>query len=356
MNQEEIKKYLITQNTSIKDAMKQSDLCGSKILFVTDEDHLFIGSLSDGDIRRSILADGLLDKPVIEICNKKPYTVSDDYDIDDVKKLMLEMQLDCIPVVSSDNKITELLFWNTVLGSDKKKENKESISAPVVIMAGGKGTRLAPFTNILPKPLIPIGNKTVLEIIMDKFQEHDVKKFYLTVNYKSRIIKYYLEELMPDFNVEFIDEDQPLGTAGSLRLLKGKMNECFIVTNCDIIIDADYAEVLKYHITKENDISMVVSLKHYKIPYGICNIENGDNLVSITEKPEFSYFINTGMYVLKPGVLDLIPENKFYHITDLIEDVKAKGGKVGTYPISEKAWIDTGEWEEYKKAIKLFDV
>ncbi|CAN5667427.1 nucleotidyltransferase family protein [soil metagenome] len=356
MSQPDISKYLITESTSIKDAMKQSDISGSKILFVTDHEHFFIGSLSDGDIRRSILSDGILDKAVIDICNKKPFTVSESYDLEDVKTLMLEMQLDCIPVIDALNKVKELLFWNTVLGTDKKKEKKEKITSPIVIMAGGKGTRLAPFTNILPKPLIPIGNKTVLEIIMDKFKEHDVDKFYLTVNYKSRIIKFYLEELMPELKVEFVDEDKPLGTAGSLKLLHGKINECFIVTNCDIIIDADYAELLNYHKSKDNDISMVVSLKHYKIPYGICNIENGDNLVSITEKPEFSYFINTGMYVLKPEVLELIPDNQFYHITDLIEEVKARGGKVGTYPISEKAWVDTGEWEEYKKAIRLFDV
>ncbi len=336
--------------------MKQSDSSGSKILFVTDEKLNFIGSLSDGDIRRSILSDGLLNKAVKNVCNKKPFTVDENYDLDAVKKLMLDMQLDCIPVIDSENKITELLFWNTVLGSDKKKEKKEKITSPVVIMAGGKGSRLAPFTNILPKPLIPIGNKTVLEIIIDKFADHSVEKFYLTVNYKSRIIKYYLEELMPDFNVEFVDEDKPLGTAGSLRLLKDKIKECFIVTNCDIIIDADYSELMKYHKAKNNDISMVVSLKHYKIPYGICNIENGDELKSISEKPEYSYFINTGMYVLKPEVLELIPENEFFHITDLMEAVQKNGGKVGTYPISEKSWIDTGEWDEYKKAIKMFDV
>ena len=231
-----------------------------------------------------------------------------------------------------------------------------TIDLPVVIMAGGKGTRLDPFTKILPKPLMPIGDKTVVEMIIESFVEYGIKLFYLSVNYKSKIIKSYFEELNPPYRVEYIYEDKPLGTAGSLKTLYGKLNGSLLVTNCDIIVKTDYADLVDFHFENKNDITLVASLKNYNIPYGVCEIENGGLLTRIMEKPEFNFLVNTGMYVLQAETLELIPDNELFHITHLIETVKEKGGRIGVFPISENAWIDTGQWAEYKKALQQLNL
>ena len=218
-------------------------------------------------------------------------------------------------------------------------------------MAGGKGTRLEPFTRILPKPPIPIGNKPIIEIIIDKFREYRIDRFYLTVNFKSKMIKSYFDELSPDYSLHYLEESKPLGTSGSLKYLEGQISETFMVSNCDIIIDADYNEMVKYHREQGNLITMVASLKHYHIPYGICEIENGGTLKGIKEKPEYGFLVNTGMYVVEPKALNYLKKDEPLDFTQLIELIQKDGQKVGVFPVSEKSWLDTGEWEEYKKSL-----
>jgi len=209
-------------------------------------------------------------------------------------------------------------------------------------MAGGKGTRLDPFTKVLPKPLIPIGERTIIDIIMDKFYQNGIKEFYISINHKSRMIKSYFEEANTKFIIHYLEENQPLGTAGSLKLLEGKIEGSLLVSNCDIIIDTDYSEIIEFHEKKKYDMTIVGSFRHYVIPYGVCEISNGGSLKEIREKPEYDFLVNTGMYVLEPDVLVPIPVNKFYHITDLINEYLKRQEKVGVYPISEKwyqIWI-----------------
>jgi len=182
--------------------------------------------------------------------------------------------------------------------------------------------------------------------------EYQVECFYLSVNHKANIIKSYFEELNPEYNLEYLYEDKPLGTVGALKQLEGKIKDNLILTNCDIIIDTDYCDLYKHHIKNKNDITLVASVKHYNIPYGICKIENGGTLINIKEKPEYDFLVNTGMYVLNSDILQYIPKNEFFHITHLIEKIKKMGRKVGVYPISENSWVDTGEWAEYKKAVE----
>ena len=227
-------------------------------------------------------------------------------------------------------------------------------------MAGGKGTRLDPVTKVLPKPLIPIGDKSIIKIIIDRFCEYGIKKFYITLNYKSRMIKAFFEDLNSSlkskYNIVYIDEIKPLGTGGSLKLLQNKIQGPFFVSNTDILIEADYSEILKFHIENKNDITLVASIKNFDIPYGVCEIENGGTLLKIREKPEFSFLVNTGMYIVNSDMIRIIPRNQLYHLTHLMEDVKARKGKVGVYPISDKSWIDIGEWEKYRKALELFEI
>jgi NDP-sugar pyrophosphorylase family protein len=225
---------------------------------------------------------------------------------------------------------------------------------PVVIMAGGKGSRLQPFTKILPKPLVPIHEKPIIEHIIERFLEFGCYDFHLTLNYKGRILKAYFEELEPDYQIHFVDEEEPLGTAGSLRFLLGEFTQPFFVTNCDIIVKTDYASLVEFHQMGGYDVTLVASAKEFVIPYGTCEL-NGDGYLShINEKPKYDFLINTGLYVLNPDILNLIPENKFYHITHLIEDAINHGKKVGVYPVDDNAWIDIGQWSEYRKVVKGF--
>jgi NDP-sugar pyrophosphorylase family protein len=224
------------------------------------------------------------------------------------------------------------------------------INLPVVIMAGGLGTRLKPLTNILPKPLLPYGNSTILESIIQRFAKYGCRDFFLSVNYKADLIQYYFDSLeVKNYNLTLFGEPIPLGTAGSLSLLKDTLTSTFIVSNCDSIIDEDYSEIIKCHKSQNNELTIVASLKQFTIPYG--TLESGDNgeLISLQEKPELTFLINSGLYVLEPHLLDEIPENTFFHMTHLIEKVKTGGGKVGVFPISEKSWTDIGGWHLYSK-------
>jgi NDP-sugar pyrophosphorylase family protein len=253
--------------------------------------------------------------------------------------------------VDEDRKVEHILVWDAVFGNGKKIA-KPRLDLPVVIMAGGKGTRLDPFTRILPKPLIPIGDKPIIELIMEKFVEYGIKHFIVSLNHKARMVKSYFEEAKRAFRIQYVIEDKPLGTAGALRLLAKKLKETFIVTNCDIIINCDYAELVDFHARSRNDLTIVVSCRNFVIPYGVCDIEHGGVLKSMREKPGYDVLVNTGMYVVEPKLIRLIPAGKDFNFTDLITRAKELKMKVGVFPISEASWLDIGQWEEYQKAVK----
>ncbi len=348
-----IARFFVTKDITVKATMQQLEETEERILFVIDENGKLFGSVTDGDIRRWILGDGCLDECIQEVCNRRPYTVSITFQIDDVRRVMLERSIVCIPVLDEEQRIANLLFWEQVL-EDKAEVclRRQPINVPVIIMAGGKGTRLDPFTRILPKPLIPIGDKAIIEIIIESFIDYGVKDFVISVNHKSMVIKSFFEELCPPYSVRYVKEDKPLGTAGSLRGLVGQVMGSLIVTNCDIIVRADYCDLVQTHEKESNDITVVASMKSYNIPYGVCELAQGGRLNRIIEKPHYDLLVNTGMYVLCAETLKLIPENQIFHATDLITSVLDCGGKVGVYPISENAWLDTGKWSEYRRTVQ----
>jgi len=353
MNKKELDLLLIKENATIKEGIKRLEQSEVKILFVIGSKGELVGSLTDGDVRRWILNGGNnFNEPVKSACYRGTFFANEKYDINEIKEEVLMRKIHLVPVLDDEKKIKEFIAWDDLFSDFEVTRDKGTLDVPIVIMAGGKGTRLDPFTRVLPKPLIPIGDKTIIEIIIDKFLSYHVNHFYISINHKAKIIKSYFEEIAPLYNLTYIDEGKPLGTCGSLKYLEGRISGPFIVTNCDIIIDADYSDILKHHRDNENLITVVVSVKYYNIPYGICEIENGGNLKQIKEKPELNFLINTGMYVVDASCLNLIPENESFHMTQLIARVMQTGGKVGVYPISENSWIDTGEWDEYKNAIE----
>jgi dTDP-glucose pyrophosphorylase len=348
-----MKNITVLAGMTIREAMETLDKTAEKVILVVDDDEKLIGALTDGDIRRHILKIQDLTGTIAEAYNKDPFFVyQEDFDLEKIKKIFVKYKLTLIPVLDENRIVVDYLTSENVFGKESKIEKKK-VSAPVVIMAGGKGTRLKPFTTVLPKPLIPVGEKTVVDHIIDRFRDYGIKEYYLTVNYMSKIIRAYFEEKNPDYKIDFAEETEPLGTAGSLKLLEDRLNTPFFVSNCDIIVEADYADIYEFHVKGRYDITMVAVAKQFHIPYGVCELDNNGELCNIKEKPEYNFLVNTGFYVLSPKVLDMIPENGIFHMTHLMEKVKENNGKVGVYPISENAWIDVGQWEEYRNALKI---
>lgn len=346
---ERIESRIISPNDTLLDAMKQMDEVKVKTLFVFNDDH-FEGLITIGDIQRAIINNIALKEPVFRILNKKKIYGYQSEGDDCIKEKMRKMRAEVMPILDDSKELVDVWFWEDLF---KKAElsRREKINLPVVIMAGGKGMRLKPITNVIPKPLVPIGDKTILETILDQFEGIGCTKFYMSVNYKADIMKYYLSQLDHQYNIEFFQEDKPLGTIGSVSLLKGKITTPFFVSNCDSINEQDYRDVYDYHISNHNDLTIVTMVKSFKIPYGV--IETGEDglMVALSEKPELTYQVNTGVYILNPSCIDDIPEGEFFHITHLMEKIKASGGRVGCFPVSEHAWKDMGEWSEYLKMI-----
>jgi len=347
---------LINYNRTLKIALKQLNASGEKCLIVVDDNKKYLGTLSDGDVRSAILNGSGINQSINPIFNQNStFLYNGKYNKKEVKQIFLKEKFDLIPVVDNSNNVVDVLIWAKIF-ENGKNQIKRSLNAPVVIMAGGKGTRMEPFTKVLPKPLIPVGDKTIIEHIVDSFSILGCSEFYLTVNHKNKIMKAYFEELQPEYNVYFVDEDQPLGTGGSLGLLKGQFDRPFFVSNCDIIVKADGNSLYEFHKKEGYDITLVASAKEYIIPYGTCELNSGGHLSHINEKPKYDFLINTGLYVLNPNILDIIPRKRFYHITHLIEDAIKQGFKVGVFPVDDDSWIDVGQWSEYKKASERLDI
>ena len=350
-----MKKIFINPNATIREAMESLDKTTDKVLLVVDDEQILIGTLTDGDVRRYILRGGDLSGIIQNVYNATPiFVFQDDFDLEKVKRILTKNKIELIPILDQNRKIVNFITWTKAFGNEKK-HGKQQLDAPVVIMAGGRGTRLEPFTKVLPKPLLPVGEKPVIDHIIDRFRAYGASEFYLTIHHMSKILRAYFEEKSPDYSIGFAEEDEPRGTAGSLTLLADRLIKPFFVSNCDIIIEADYADIFRFHTKNNYDITLVASTKQFNIPYGICELNGEGSLKQIKEKPEYDLLANTGLYVLNPEVLELIPDNQLFHITHLIDRVKENGGSVGVYPISEQAWIDVGQWAEYRKALKVIE-
>ncbi len=268
-----------------------------------------------------------------------------------IKALMVENKIEQIPVIDNKNIIVDVFLWTDILGKGKGTKPKKVFENPVVVMAGGKGTRMDPFTRILPKPLIPIGNKPVIELIMESFYKYGFHRFIYSLNYKKEYIKLFLREAKLPYKIDWIEEDDYYGTAGSLFLLRDNVKETFFVTNCDSLLSIDYGDVLRWHRSNNASITIVGCHNEIKIPFGVLHLSNGV-LEGIIEKPVHDTIINTGVYVMEPDVLRHPGKRTHMDMNELIEEV-SKEQKVVVYPIYG-GWIDIGQWEEYKKSVEQF--
>ena len=342
------KNFLISQEGSLKDALKLITKNGCKTVIVVKK-NFFLGTLSDGDIRKAVLNKNNLNKKIIKFYNRNSiFLKKNSYTTTEVQKIFLKYNLDLIPVIDNQKHLYKILTWKEIFNAERKIKK---IKIPVVIMAGGLGKRLLPVTSVLPKPLIPIKGKPVIDYILENFKNGGFYKFNFVINYFSQIVKAYLTGNKYDKNFNFFTEKIPLGTIGGIRLLKFK-EKIVLVSNCDVVFKIDYADFVKFHTENKNDITIAGSHKNIIIPYGVCHLNSLGNLSHIDEKPSFDLLVNSGLYLIKKEVISLIPKNRKVEFTDFIKTCLKLRKKIGIYPILENQWIDMGQWNEYQKAVE----
>lgn len=333
------KDYLISKDIKIKDAMQMINSLKPKILFVVEKNKL-LGGLTDGDVRRYLMGGGKINDKVGKAYNRSLQKVA--HSRQEAIEMLSKSYI-AIPIVDENNNILDIY-----IGNEAQSGNLQKISVPIVINAGGKGTRLDPFTKVLPKPLIPVGDLPIIEHIMRRYEAAGCEQFHIIVNYKKELIKSYFKEIDREYKIQWADETTPLGTGGGLSLLKNKIKETFFFICCDSLILADYSDIVNFHKTNKNDITMICAKKQIAIPYGIVNAS--DNVLdSIEEKPEFSFLTNTAMYVVEPSVLKDMKKNERIDFPDVIKKEKEKGKKIGVYMIEEDDWLDMGQMPELEK-------
>ena len=342
MNEEQLKNLLGFPEMTIVDAMEAIDQNSKGILFVIDSERHLSGCITDGDIRRWLIKTGNLKADISRAMNQSPKYVLE-AEKNKSYLIMHQYKLTAIPVVDKEKKVVDAVFDEDQFIGRAVHVSDELCNVPVVMMAGGKGTRLYPYTKVLPKPLIPIGDIPIAERIIDQFHSVGCKDFWLIVNYRKNMIKAYFNEIEKDYSINYADEEIPLGTAGGLSLLKGKIKDTFILSNCDILIQEDFRKIYNYHKEQHNVITMVCSLKNYHIQYGVVNLGEDGSIRSMEEKPTVSFFTNTGCYIVEPEVLGQIPDNTCIGFPDIISKYRDEGAKVGVYPISEQSWLDMGQ-------------
>ncbi len=349
----DLSKLCVRPDCTVNQAVKCIDEGGKKMIFVVDDLQMLLGIFTDGDMRRYMLAKGDFTAPVGEVMNKTPFTYPVEHKADAMEIMEREKYIG-IPLVDEQGRLTDAVFWNDLSGETPIHRFQKPL--PVIMMAGGKGTRLYPYTKILPKPLIPIGEIPIAEHIINRFFAYGSEEFHLILNHKKSMIKAYFNDISHPYQVHYVDETTFLGTGGGLSLLKGQIHDTAIVTNCDILLDCDYSCIYDYHKASGNVITIVSAMKNVVIPYGVIQMEENGQIASMQEKPEFSCLVNIGVYFIEPRVIEELEENRFIGMPDVAENYRKRGFSVGTYPISEKSWMDMGQMEEMEQMCRQLGV
>ena len=330
---------IVSKDVSIVEAAKQLEKTRGKVLYVA-ENYKLLGSLTDGDIRRAIAEKKLATVLVKDIMNCQCIRMKENQD-DEIKEIFETSEIYSIPIVNLNGELIKVRF------RDKQIEKKQyDIGIPLVIMAGGKGTRLYPYTKILPKALVPIGEIPIAEHIINRFQKYGCKDVYLIVNHKKEMIRSYFESI--NYRLNYVNEEIQLGTGGGIALLENFKEEEFFLSNCDILIDADYEKIYNFHKTNNYFITIVAAQKTNNVPYGVIEQKDGEFLY-MKEKPSQTCIINTGLYVVSSGIKRYIKDQESVDFTELIERCKRNGKKIGVYVIREEAYMDMGQIEEMEQ-------
>lgn len=334
--------YCIDKNSTVKGAMEVIDRNTTGAALVIDENHIVCGVITDGDIRRALLRGNELKDSIDNIYSKdfKYATILESKK--KVKEFMLKYRIRQLPLLDEHKKLIDIYFLDQIITYEKKDNY-------VFILAGGLGTRLRPLTEAVPKPMLKVGDKPILELIIEQFRKYGFCNFIISINYLGDVIENYFGDGKNfDVNIEYVREEKRLGTAGSIRLAEDKLSKPFIVINGDILTGIDFDNFLRYHVENEFNVTAGVRSYEFTVPYGVINAKEMV-ITSLEEKPTFIYYINSGVYALNPQMVKLIPLNEKYNMTDLINDEKEKSQRAGIYQITEY-WADIGQPDDYKKA------
>lgn len=335
-----ISRNTIFEEDNLKSALEQLGEVTVKVLLVVDAEESLVATLTDGDVRRAILAGASIETKVSEISNYHPMFL----EVDDkaaAERMLFEKGVIALPILDAAGKIQKVY----IIGEEQRRDEASPVDIPVVVMAGGLGTRLYPYTKILPKPLIPIADIPISERIIQSFQKIGCEEFYMVINYKKNMIKAYFNDLDKKYKIHFIEEDIPLGTGGGLSLIKEYISDTFVLTNCDILIMDDVRSIVKHHKEAQNKVTIVCSLKNFEIPYGVVNFAEGGEIESFVEKPGMSFFTNTGYYICEKDIFDYVGCNEQIGMPDIVDRMRVDGLKIGIYPISENTWLDMGQFD-----------
>jgi len=349
MDNQELQKFIGNENLTVSEAMQKIDTNSYGILFILNNENHMIACVTDGDIRRYLLSGGKMEGCVQDAANRNPrFTKS----VDEAKHLYHKKDYIVIPIVDDKGAIIDLYTGETGSGNQKRHN---SICIPVVINAGGRGTRLDPFTRVLPKPLIPVGDLPIIEHIMKEYQTYSCDEFHIIVNYKKELMKAYFADNDNHYNITWYDEEKPLGTGGGLTLLRGKFDSTFFFANCDALLTANYESMVNFHKENGNVITMVCAYKNMNIPYGVVEMGVNGTIEEMKEKPLMSFLTNTGIYIVEPEVIDDMEDGVAIGFPDIVEMERQKGKRVAVFPVSENDWMDMGQLSELEKMrVKLY--
>ena len=338
----DIQNIKLSKNASIEEALKVIGDGAMQIALVVDKSDKLIGTLTDGDIRRGLLK-GLDLKSSIESITFKTPTIAKESDTKEmILKLAISKKLNQIPIIDESGKVIGIQEISQLVKPSEKK-NK------VILMVGGLGERLGSLTKDTPKPMLKVGNKSILETIVENFKGYGYTNIVMCLNYKSEIIQDYFGDGSEfGVNIEYIVEEKRMGTAGALSLLKDNSKEPFFVMNGDLLTNVNFEKIHECYLLNNAQALMCVREYESQVPYGVINIEN-TKIVSVEEKPTQKFFVNAGIYMLNPKVLKYIPKNEFYNMTTLFEKLIDKDKNIISFPI-DGYWLDIGRFEEYKKA------
>ena len=331
--------WVYNNSFTFNDLLRKLDQEGNGFLVIVDKNNRLLGMITDGDIRRAILNKK---KNVLEIINSSPITISDDMDRMEAIDYLKSIHRRQVPVVAADGSLVDIIYLEDNEISFKKNK--------VVIMAGGLGSRLGDLTKDTPKVMLKIGDKPILESIIKNFTDYGFNHFTLCVNYKSEVIKNYFEDGSKwGVNIEYVEEDKRMGTAGALTLLGQRPSLPFFVVNGDVLSTVDFEKVLRFHRKNNATATMCVKTIENQVPYACVEVTNQHHIKGLIEKPVYRHLINAGMYILNPETLDYIPSNEFYDMPSLFETLIERQHKAIAYSL-DGYWLDIGHKADYQRA------
>lgn len=336
------KDVLVSPDTSIRETLRIMDKGALKIVLVVDEANRLVGTVSDGDVRRGILKGCSLEDRVEAVVNASPTIVGQNEGREKILTLMRQKQVYQIPIIDQNGILVGLEIIDTILAAPSRNNW-------VVLMAGGLGTRLKQLTRDTPKPLLKVGDKPILETILENFIDSGFKRFFISVNYKSELIEsYFGDGSRWGIRIEYLREDKKLGTAGALSLLPEKPDVPLLVMNGDVLTKVNFQQLLEFHLEHKAVATMCVREYDFQVPYGVVTLDR-HRIKAIEEKPIQRFFVNAGIYVLHPDVLDLVPVDQYFDMPTLFENIVAREMETAVFPVREY-WLDVGRMDDFERA------